>query len=449
MKNQGITIPYQLECLLEKARNESFVCIFLSGGREDAKGDISLMAGFGISEEFLDLSDMPENPIQPVMGYLGYDYKNLIEPSLTTDHSQLVEFANLKFVSPVHWVAIEKNGVISGDETLLVRRGGQISNGGSLLNLLGNQNLGLAVSEDQLASNRIVSSIVNDGGARHSPQWQSQTPKETYLENVERIKQHIVEGDFYEMNYCIAFTAKEEIDPYDAFLLLTQKAPAPFSVFLKDGNRYLLCASPERFFGKRGDLVFSQPIKGTRPRVFQANTNVLDPMMDDAVAIELEKSEKDRAENIMIVDLVRNDLSKVCEVGSVQLPECCAVHSFSHVHQLISTVEGRLLPEVNIKELMHATFPMGSMTGAPKISVMQHTNYLEGFARGIYSGTVGYVWKQNMDFNVVIRALQYDSQAKTLAYAVGGAITYDSVAEQEYQECLDKASAVLSIFEAN
>jgi len=434
MKNQGITIPYQLECLLEKARNESFVCIFLSGGREDAKGDISLMAGFGISEEFLDLSDMPENPIQPVMGYLGYDYKNLIEPSLTTDHSQLVEFANLKFVSPVHWVAIEKNGVISGDETLL--------------NLRGDQNVSLEVSEDPL-TNRIVSSIVNDGGARHSPQWQSQTPKETYLENVERIKQHIVEGDFYEMNYCIAFTAKEEIDPYDAFLLLTQKAPAPFSVFLKDGNRYLLCASPERFFGKRGDLVFSQPIKGTRPRVFQANTNVLDPMMDDAVAIELEKSEKDRAENIMIVDLVRNDLSKVCEVGSVQVPECCAVYSFSHVHQLISTVEGRLLPEVNIKELMHATFPMGSMTGAPKISVMQHTNYLEGFARGIYSGTVGYVWKQNMDFNVVIRALQYDSQAKTLAYAVGGALTYDSVAEQEYQECLDKASAVLSIFEAN
>jgi para-aminobenzoate synthetase component 1 len=119
------------------------------------------------------------------------------------------------------------------------------------------------------------------------------------------------------------------------------------------------------------------------------------------------------------------------------------------VHQLISTVEGRLKPEVGLKELMHATFPMGSMTGAPKISVMQHTNHLEGFARGIYSGTVGYVWKQNMDFNVVIRALQYDSQAKTLAYAVGGAITYDSVAEQEYQECLDKASAVLSIFEAN
>ena len=435
MENQGITIAYQLECLLEKARNESFACIFLSAGRSDDHGQISLMAGFGISEQFEELSDVPSCPEIPVMGYLGYDYKNQIEPSLKSELTQLVEFDALKFISPERWVALEKNGCVWGDETLL--------------NLRGDQNVSLEVSEDPLTSNRIESSIANDCAVRHSPQWHPQTPKETYLENVERIKQHIVEGDFYEMNYCIAFTAKEEIDPYDAFMLLSRKAPAPFSVFLKDGDRYLLCASPERFFGKRGDLIFSQPIKGTRPRVFDSMSLELDEAQDLAVARELEKSEKDRAENIMIVDLVRNDLSKVCEVGSVQVPECCAVYSFSHVHQLISTVEGRLMPEVGLKELMHATFPMGSMTGAPKISVMQHTNQLEGFARGIYSGTVGYVWKQNMDFNVVIRALQYDSQAKTLAYAVGGAITYDSVAEQEYQECLDKASAVLSIFEAN
>jgi para-aminobenzoate synthetase component 1 len=435
MENQGITIAYQLECLLEKARNESFACIFLSAGRSDDHGQISLMAGFGISEQFEELSDVPSCPEIPVMGYLGYDYKNQIEPSLKSELTQLVEFDALKFISPERWVAVEKNGSVWGDETLL--------------NLRGDQNVSLEVSEDPLTSNRIESSIANDCAVRHSPQWHPQTPKETYLENVERIKQHIVEGDFYEMNYCIAFTAKEEIDPYDAFMLLSRKAPAPFSVFLKDGDRYLLCASPERFFGKRGDLIFSQPIKGTRPRVFDSISLELDEAQDLAVARELEKSEKDRAENIMIVDLVRNDLSKVCEVGSVQVPECCAVYSFSHVHQLISTVEGRLKPEVGLKELMHATFPMGSMTGAPKISVMQHTNQLEGFARGIYSGTVGYVWKQNMDFNVVIRALQYDSQAKTLAYAVGGAITYDSVAEQEYQECLDKASAVLSIFEAN
>ena len=435
MENQGITIAYQLECLLEKARNESFACIFLSAGRSDDHGQISLMAGFGIAEQFSDLSDVPSCPESPVMGYLGYDYKNQIEPSLVSELTQLVEFDALKFVSPERWVAIEKNGIISGDESLLLHRS--------------NQNSGLDVSGGDHDGNDRHESSLSKLAAKNSPQWQSQTPKETYLENVERIKQHIVDGDFYEMNYCIAFTAIEEIDPYDAFMLLSRKAPAPFSVFLKDGDRYLLCASPERFFGKRGDLIFSQPIKGTRPRVFDSISSELDEVRDCAVARELEISEKDRAENIMIVDLVRNDLSKVCEVGSVQVPECCVVYSFSHVHQLISTVEGRLKPEVGLKELIHATFPMGSMTGAPKISVMQHTNHLEGFARGIYSGTVGFVWKQNMDFNVVIRALQYDSQAKTLAYAVGGAITYDSVAEQEYQECLDKASAVLSIFETN
>ena len=435
MENQGITIAYQLECLLEKARNESFACIFLSAGRSDDHGQISLMAGFGIAEQFSDLSDVPSCPESPVMGYLGYDYKNQIEPSLVSELTQLVEFDALKFVSPERWVAIEKNGIISGDESLLLHRS--------------NQNSGLDVSGGDHDGNDRHESSLSKLAAKNSPQWQSQTPKETYLENVERIKQHIVDGDFYEMNYCIAFTAIEEIDPYDAFMLLSRKAPAPFSVFLKDGDRYLLCASPERFFGKRGNLIFSQPIKGTRPRVFDSISSELYEVQDLTVARELEKSEKDRAENIMIVDLVRNDLSKVCEVGSVQVPECCVVYSFSHVHQLISTVEGRLKPEVGLKELMHATFPMGSMTGAPKISVMQHTNHLEGFARGIYSGTVGFVWKQNMDFNVVIRALQYDSQAKTLAYAVGGAITYDSVAEQEYQECLDKASAVLSIFETN
>ncbi len=434
MENRRITIAYQLECLLEKARNESFACIFLSAGRSDDRGPISLMAGFGVSEQFSDLSDVPSCPESPVMGYLGYDYKNQIEPSLVSELTQLVEFDALKFVSPERWVAIEKNGIISGDESLLLHRG--------------NPNSGLDVSGDHDGNDRHESSL-SKLAAKNSPQWQSQTPKETYLENVERIKQHIVDGDFYEMNYCIAFTASEEIDPYNAFMLLSRKAPAPFSVFLKDGDRYLLCASPERFFGKRGNLIFSQPIKGTRPRVFDSISSELDEVQDLTVARELEKSEKDRAENIMIVDLVRNDLSKVCEVGSVQVPECCVVYSFSHVHQLISTVEGRLKPEVGLKELIHATFPMGSMTGAPKISVMQHTNHLEGFARGIYSGTVGFVWKQNMDFNVVIRALQYDSQAKTLAYAVGGAITYDSVGEQEYQECLDKASAVLSIFETN
>ena len=247
-----------------------------------------------------------------------------------------------------------------------------------------------------------------------------------------------MDGDFYEMNHCIAFTATSEIDPYQAFLALNAIAPAPFASFVKDGDRYLLCASPERFVGLKNGTLYSQPIKGTRKRAHDDR--------DSERVNELRNSEKDRAENVMIVDLVRNDMSRVCDAGSVVVPELCEVYTFSHVHQLISTVEGRLKHGMGLKDILHATFPMGSMTGAPKIAVMQHTEGLENFSRGLYSGTVGYVWKGSMDLNVVIRSLLYQSKTHELQYAVGGAITYDSVAEDEYQECLDKAETVLSVF---
>lgn len=237
MKYQAIAITYQLECLLKKARKESFACIFLSAGCSDSRGDISIMAGFGIAEQFFDLSDVPQCPANPVMGYLGYDYKNQIEPSLKTDQPQLVEFESLKFVIPKAWVAVEKTAVFRVMNRCYWMR----------------EPIKIQVTGDH-------SPLAMYSSRRGIPQWQSQTPKDTYLENVERIKQHIVEGDFYEMNYCIAFTAKEEIDPYDAFMVLSRKAPAPFSVFLKDGDRYLLCASPERFLAN-GDLIFLSPSK--------------------------------------------------------------------------------------------------------------------------------------------------------------------------------------------
>ena len=432
MENQENATTYQLECVLEKARNESFACIFVSGGRPDVHGQFSLMAGLGATAVYSDLDSVPHCPDVPIMGYVGYDVKNQIESSLSSSHAQLVAFDPLKFVLPKVWLAVDRQGGIFGDPSLLEGR-----------SCLDDGSEGKSEGKTVLNQKETTNSLSVDFAA---PRWRSQTSKDTYIQQVERIKQYIVDGDFYEMNYCIAFTAEQDLDPYHAFLLLHRNAPAPFSVFLKDGNRYLLCASPERFFGKRGDRIFSQPIKGTRPRVFIQDTAEIDIKKDAEVAQTLMNSEKDRAENVMIVDLVRNDLSKVCEVGSVVVPECCAVYSFSHVHQLISTVEGKVSSSVRFHDLIRALFPMGSMTGAPKISVMQHTEQLESFSRGIYSGTVGYIWKNNMDFNVVIRALQYDAGTQVLAYAVGGAITYDSVAEDEYQECLDKASAVLSIF---
>jgi para-aminobenzoate synthetase component 1 len=264
------------------------------------------------------------------------------------------------------------------------------------------------------------------------------------LEHIAQIQNHIREGDFYEMNHCIAFSAQAAIDPYQTFAALNEKSPAPFACFVKDVDQYLLCASPERYMSLRNGHLISQPIKGTRKR--QKTGALAQVQLDTQEAVSLKHSEKDRAENIMIVDLVRNDLSRVCEPGSVKVPELCEVYTYSHVHQMISTVSGKPELGVGLKEVVHATFPMGSMTGAPKIAVMQHTEQLENFCRGLYSGSVGYVMQGTMDMNVVIRSLLYDASQKRLSYAVGGAITIDSNATEEYQECLDKAATVLSIF---
>lgn len=402
---------YQLQCLLEKARETDFACVLLSNDFEDFEGRWQLMAGFGVERRYHDLEEIGWDQMNlqgPIFGYVGYDYKNRIEPILHSEHDKLVEFEDLGFVSCKEWVAIERNGAILGDESLL-NKAREMDSASQALGIVG-----VAVN------------------------WREHTAKADYISTVIRIKEHIVAGDFYEMNYCVAFSADVDIDAYDVFLMLNEKAPAPFAVFLKDGDRYLLCASPERFLSKRGEMIMSQPIKGTRRRAAGA--------LDLEIIEELRNSEKDRAENVMIVDLVRNDLSKVSITGTVQVPECCEIYSFSHVHQMISTVTGILKPESTLANIIHATFPMGSMTGAPKIAVMQHAEKYENFSRGLYSGAVGYLWNGEFDFNVVIRAMQYDAELKKLAYAVGGAITCDSEPEQEYQECLDKAAAILSVF---
>ena len=408
---------YLLECLLEKAKNSEFACILLSNGFSDPYGEVDCLAGFGVEERFSDLSLVDLHSTVPLMGYVSYDYKNFIEPILKSPAPRLGDFDDVCFVKPQEWVWFGRSGELQGTSELL----------DSIAIAEQSEN-----SDSRLESGKLV------GGDFTPVQWQAKTSQSQYLENIETIKKHIVDGDFYEMNHCIAFTATSEIDPYQAFLALNAIAPAPFASFVKDGDRYLLCASPERFIGLKNGTLYSQPIKGTRKRAHDDR--------DAERVSELRNSEKDRAENVMIVDLVRNDMSRVCEAGSVVVPELCQVYTFSHVHQLISTVEGRLKHGMGLKDILHATFPMGSMTGAPKIAVMQHTEGLENFSRGLYSGTVGYVWNGSMDLNVVIRSLLYQSKTHELQYAVGGAITYDSVAEDEYQECLDKAETVLSVF---
>jgi para-aminobenzoate synthetase component 1 len=291
-----------------------------------------------------------------------------------------------------------------------------------------------------LRNGKIESNLISKAGeevAAHKPlevDFTCKTSVADYLKNVDRIKECIVRGDFYEMNYCLEFSADGDFDPYSIFYRLNSMAPAPFASFFKFNDRYLMCSSPERFLAKRQDKLVSQPIKGTRKRGAEN---------DEGTVSELMNNEKDRAENVMITDLVRNDLSRVCEPGSVVVDELCKVYSFSHVHQMISSISGELRKNTSFSDILRATFPMGSMTGAPKIQVMKDTETFENFKRGWYSGCVGYLEKGDFDLNVVIRSLQMIKGAGCLHYHVGGAITIDSNAEEEYQECMHKAAGMI------
>ncbi|TNE78895.1 MAG: aminodeoxychorismate synthase component I [Bacteroidetes bacterium] len=258
-----------------------------------------------------------------------------------------------------------------------------------------------------------------------------------YLDKVNKVRQHIEEGDVYELNLCVEFFSDAcKLDMLQAYFALRQRSAVPMSAFLKFDSLYVLSASPERFLQKQGDILVSQPIKGTRPRA-------KDPEQDLALREELLRSEKDRAENVMIVDLVRNDLAHSCIPGTVKVPELFGIYSFPQVHQMISEVRGQLRPEVHGIEAMKSCFPMGSMTGAPKVMAMQLIEGLENAKRGIYSGSIG-VLEANGDFdlNVVIRTLVYNEKDSALSFQAGGAITYDSKPEEEWREILIKASAI-------
>jgi para-aminobenzoate synthetase component 1 len=265
--------------------------------------------------------------------------------------------------------------------------------------------------------------------------------RDEYISQVEQIRWHIQKGDCYEVNYCQEFIAHARIDPAETFRKLCSLSPNPFTTFYRFRNDYLICASPERFLKRDGKKIFSQPIKGTAPRY-------ADKEEDEAAAGKLQASLKERAENVMVVDLVRNDLSRVCKEGTVKVSELFGLYSFPQVHQLISTIEGELLDGVSFQSIMEACFPMGSMTGAPKKRVMEIIDSKEPGARGIFSGSVGYMDEEgNFDFNVVIRSLMYNSDKDLLSYQVGSGITFYSDPRQEWEECMVKAEAIKKVLE--
>lgn len=353
------------------------------------------------------------------VGYISYDYKNNIE-ELTSNHTDNIGFDEEFFFTPELLFQISKN-------TIEVLYNEDIYTEKKVLEML-----------NEVGNSKIITT------SNIAIKTQPKITKQTYLDNVEHLKSHIQQGDIYEINYCQEFYANEvEINPIELYFKLNKKSPTPYSCFVKHNHNYLLSASPERFIKKQGNKISSQPIKGTIKRGATLEE-------DEQLKNKLQTDPKERSENIMIVDLVRNDLSKIATRNSVKVEELCEIYTFPQVHQMISTISAEAKPEVDFKTIIHALFPMGSMTGAPKIRAMELIEQYEHSKRGLYSGTVGYI-KPNgdFDFNVVIRSILYNSSSKKISYFVGGAITSLSEPEKEYEECLLKAKAINEVLSSN
>jgi para-aminobenzoate synthetase component 1 len=273
---------------------------------------------------------------------------------------------------------------------------------------------------------------------RSSPAVEGRIPKEEYLSIIRQLRKHILRGDCYEINFCQEFFAEKTIiDPGEVYKRLVSISPNPFSALYRVDDKWLICASPERFLKKQGGRILSQPIKGTSRREPD------DRIQDELSREELFYSAKDRSENVMVVDLVRNDLARVCMEGTVKVEELYGIYSFPQVHQMISTVSGELQKNVSFAEIIHATFPMGSMTGAPKKRVMELIERYEKTKRGIFSGCLGYISPDgDFDLNVVIRSIMFNARSGYLSFQVGSGITYYSDPEKEWEECLLKAEAI-------
>jgi para-aminobenzoate synthetase component 1 len=344
-----------------------------------------------------------------VTGFFGYDLKNEVE-NLTSSNPDDLDFPDLYFFAPKHLIQLKGNQVeiISDDEQFI-----------------------LDAIQNHPTHQTTNSSSVN---------IQSRFSKTEYLDTANKIKEHISRGDIYVTNFCQEFFAENAmIDPLEVFSKLNTISPNPFTGFFKWGTNYILSASPERFLAKRDEKLISQPIKGTAKR---GNTTE----EDEIIKQQLRSHTKELQENVMIVDLVRNDLTRSAKQGTVKAEDLFEIRSFNQLHQMISTVICEIEDNLTPIDAIRNTFPMGSMTGAPKISAMLLMEEFERSKRGVYSGAMGYFSPDgDFDFNVVIRTILYNAAKKYLSFQVGSAITYHADAGQEYEECLLKAKAILQV----
>jgi len=392
-------------------------CCLDSNNFKDAYSKFDTLITVGVKAElkinagnaFDELERFRQKHLGWMTGFFTYDLKNEVE-YLTSDNPDHLQFPDLYFFVPQHLIIINGNEVeIIGDEVKQV----------------------WDEINAQLSTQAAESSEIN---------IQSRFSKSEYITQVEQIKEHINRGDIYVTNFCQEFFAENAvIDPLTVFLKLNAISPNPFAAFFKLKDKYIISASPERFLAKRNDKLISQPIKGTARRGAT-------PEEDERNIQELRNHTKELQENVMIVDLVRNDLTRSAKQGTVTTEELYGIYSFKHVHQMISTVVCKLDDNISDIQAVKNTFPMGSMTGAPKISAMQLMEQFEHSRRGVYSGALGYFSPDgDFDFNVVIRTLLYNAENKYLSFHAGSAITYHADAEKEYEECLLKAQAILEV----
>lgn len=365
---------------------------------------------------FEDLKQYQQTSRDWLFGYLAYDLKNDVE-HLESNNYDGLDFPDLFFFQP---------------KKIFLLKGNQVEI----------QYLNMCDDEIEEDFKQIVESTKPEAESQKKITIEQRISKQSYLNKVVRLLEHIHQGDVYEANFCMEFFAENaKIDPLEKFLKLNEISQAPFTVFFKNNKQFLLSASPERYLKKEGENLISQPIKGTSKRF-------TDPAADEMSKNNLAQDPKERAENIMITDLVRNDLSHTAQKAAVEVKELCGIYSFLQVHQMISTITSKMDQKYATVDSLRTTFPMGSMTGAPKFAAMKIIEELEETKRGLYSGAVGYFSPNgDFDFNVVIRSILYNETNQYVSFSVGSAITSLSIPEKEYEECLLKAKAMHEVLQ--
>lgn len=389
-----------------KVNYHSFDCII---GADSVK-EINIKDKNG----FESLKDLYERHKDWLFGFLTYDLKNEVEDLISENHDQ-VGMPALHFFQP-------KYVFIISDKKLRIEY---------IPEFCEYNNIDLLFDE-------INSISVNFSYNKSNIDLKKRFSKDEYINTIQMVKDHIQRGDIYELNICQEFYCENtKLDPHILFNELKEVSPTPFSCLYKVDDKFLLSASPERFIKKTGNKIISQPIKGTIKRGITPNEDII-------LREHLINDPKEQSENIMIVDLVRNDLSRTAKRSSVKVEELLGVYGFKQVYQIISTVVSEMDEKYHFTDVIKNAFPMGSMTGAPKVRAMELIEKYEKTMRGLYSGSVGYITPDgDFDFNVVIRSILYNVPSGYLSFIVGGAITGKSDPEKEYEECLLKAEAML------